>query len=103
MRWTGDNTAAFQAWVQTFTNIHQFTTDDWSVSLNAHYNVNALNLSWTAPNGYSTLSMIVPLGGWAVFGPYWGTDPTLYWQFVGRTPWTAFVDDEFQREYVATV
>lgn len=101
MRWTGDNTASFQVWVQSFTTLGTFGPSDWSIDFSPHYGVNLLSLYWTAADGFSHLTMPCPLDGWAVFGPWWGTDPTLYWQPGPRTPWTAFTDAEFGREYVA--
>lgn len=101
MKWTGLNTAAFQAWVQTFTTLATFDSSDWSVAFNGHYGVDALTLDWTGSDGFSHLTMLTPSGGWAVFGPWWGTDPTLYWQPGPRTPWTSFTDAEFEREYAA--
>jgi hypothetical protein len=101
MQWTGDNTAAFEAWVQSFYPNSTFTADQWTVSPSDHYGTDVLTLAYTR-QGFTYLTVSTPLGGWAVFGPYWGTDPVVYAVFGGRAPWFAVTDAEFQRQYAVS-
>lgn len=95
MRWDGSNTEAFKTWVQGFITSHTFAANEWSVVSGAGPNGETLLTVQWSPNGVSWMSVSVYMGWWAVFGPYWGTDPTNYWE------WSQLADADFQRQFNA--
>lgn len=98
MKWDGTNTAAVKAWVQTLTTGHTFTDADWQINNNGD---GSQSLSvWWSPDTYRRLTMIVNSNCWAVFGPYWGSDPTEYWT-LSNSPWTQMSDAYFQQQFGA--
>jgi len=98
MKWDGTNTAAFKAWVQSLTTAHTFADTDWTMRDDGNGG-HVLAVDWT-PDTYAHLRMQVDTGQWAVFGPYWGDDPTLYWTLTGNSPWQQSMPDaDFQRQF----
>jgi hypothetical protein len=101
MQWDGTNDVAFKAWVQSLTTTHTFTPTEWTRSVGvAPDGGDVLSCYWT-PDTYSKLRMQITQGNWAVFGPYWGTDPTLYWNLLLNSPWSELTPAEFARQYGA--
>jgi hypothetical protein len=98
MKWTGTNTTDFKAWVQSLSAVHTFTDDEWQEQ-DSGDGTGSHNLYVNFYNdGYAFMSMSVTTGAWAVFGPYWGDDPTLYWA-PARNPWDVSTDADFGRRF----
>lgn len=95
MVWDGSNTEAFKAWVQTLTSAHSFGPADWSIGTNTDGTIPRLTLS----QGSAFIG--VDEGNYGLFGPYWGTDPTVYWP-VDTSPWTQLPAAELGREFGAS-
>lgn len=95
IKWDGTNTADVKAFIQSVAS-YTFASDEWQVSdsyLYVSHNDFAHYLSYNAG---------VALNFWLVFGPYWGSDPTVWWPYSNAPgPWTQLTDTQFQAEFTA--